>query len=374
MLRAWTVAENRAAEVVRLAQVPDGALMQRAAAGLAAVCARELRARTGGVSGRRVVLLVGAGNNGGDALWAGARLAARGARVDAVLLAGVERTHAEGLAALQAAGGSVAEPGGSRPDVPAGTRLVIDGIVGLGGAAGLREQAADVVAGIPAGACVVAVDLPSGVDPDTGELPPPDGHGRARHVRADVTVTFGALKPCLLLPPASHAAGRVELVDIGLGPLLTAPPAVERLQTADAAALWPVPAEVGHKYLRGVLGVIAGSDTYPGAAVLAVGGALRAGVGMVRYHGPAEARRAVLTAWPEAVPAAGRVQAWLVGPGLDPAAARRRWGGRAGGGRSGGARRADCRWWPTRVRSPCCPGGAHPPRCSPRMPVSSPPC
>ncbi len=132
MLRAWTVAENRAAEVVRLAQVPDGALMQRAAAGLAAVCARELRARTGGVSGRRVVLLVGAGNNGGDALWAGARLAARGARVDAVLLAGVERTHAEGLAALQAAGGSVAEPGGSRPDVPAGTHLVIDGIVGLG--------------------------------------------------------------------------------------------------------------------------------------------------------------------------------------------------------------------------------------------------
>jgi hydroxyethylthiazole kinase-like uncharacterized protein yjeF len=322
MRRAWSVADNRAAEGTRLAQVPDGALMQRAAAGLAAVCARELRRRTGGVSGRRVVLLVGAGNNGGDALWAGARLAARGARVDAVLLAGLERTHAEGLAALRAAGGRAAPAGGRTGEagraVPADTRMVIDGIVGLGGSAGLREQAAAVVAGIPSGVCMVAVDLPSGVDPDTGELPPPGDLGRARHVVADVTVTFGALKPCLLLPPASRAAGRVELVDIGLGPLLTTPPAIERLQTTDAAALWPVPAATGHKYARGVLGVIAGSDTYPGAAVLAMGGALRAGVGMARYLGPAHARRAVLAAWPEAVPAQGQVQAWLVGPGLDP--------------------------------------------------------
>ena len=87
MLRAWRVADIRQAEEIRLAEVPEGALMQRAAAGLAAVCARELRGRAGGVSGRRVVLLVGAGNNGGDALYAGQRLARRGARVDAVLLA-----------------------------------------------------------------------------------------------------------------------------------------------------------------------------------------------------------------------------------------------------------------------------------------------
>jgi hydroxyethylthiazole kinase-like uncharacterized protein yjeF len=242
--------------------------------------------------------------------------------VDAVLLAGFERTHAEGLAALRAAGGRAAPAGGRSGaagwDVPAGAQLVIDGIVGLGGSAGLREQAAAVVAGIPPGACVVAVDLPSGVDPDTGELPPPGEAGRPRHVAADVTVTFGALKPGLLLPPASRAAGRVELVDIGLGPLLTSPAVIERLQTADAAALWPVPAPTGHKYARGVLGVIAGSDTYPGAAVLAVAGALRTGVGMVRYLGPARPRRAVLAAWPEAVPAQGQVQAWLVGPGLDP--------------------------------------------------------
>ncbi len=319
MQRAWTVAEIRVAEGIRLAEVPDGALMQRAAAGLAAVCGRELRARYGGVSGRRVVLLVGAGNNGGDALYAGQRLAGRGARVDAVLLAGQDRVHAAGLAALRAAGGRVGEPQGG---IPADTHLVVDGVVGIGGSLGLRPTATELAAQVPDDACVVAIDLPSGVDPDTGELPDPDGEGRRRHVAADVTVTFGAYKGCLLLPPASAAAGRVALVDIGLGPLLTSRPLTERLEAGDAAALWPVPTdridEATHKYTRGVLGVCAGSDTFPGAGVLAVAGAMRAGAGMVRYVGPAEVTRAVLAAWPEAVPGAGRVQAWLVGSGLDP--------------------------------------------------------
>jgi len=317
VLRAWSVADNRAAETVRLAQVPDGALMQRAAAGLAAVCARELRVRSGGVSGRRVVLLVGAGNNGGDALYAGERLARRGAGVEAVLLASREKVHRAGLSALLAAGGRVADG----VLVPAEADLVIDGIVGLGGTAGLRPPAVEAVASIPSGTRVIAVDLPSGVDPDTAELPAADEAGRARHVTAAVTVTFGARKPCLLLPPADRAAGRVELVDIGLGPLLAAAPvAAERLEPADAAALWPVPRDgVGmatHKYSRGVLGVLAGSDRYPGAAVLVVAGALRAGLGMVRYVGPEQARRAVLAAWPEVVAAPGQVQAWTVGSGF----------------------------------------------------------
>ena len=118
----------------------------------------------------------------------------------------------------------------------------------------------------------------------------------------------------------------MELVDIGLGPLLTSAPLVERLEPEDAAALWPVPTDaVGaptHKYTRGVLGVCAGSDAFPGAAVLATGGALRAGVGMVRYLGPPAVTRAVLAAWPEAVPGQGRIQAWLVGSGLAAERAR----------------------------------------------------
>src|SRR5215212_10678600 len=106
--RAWRVADVRAAEDDLLARTPPGALMQRAAAGPAAACLRELR-RRGRVPGRRAVLLVGAGNNGGDALWAGARLASRGVAVDAVQLG--PTVHAEGLAGLRAAGGRLAGAG-----------------------------------------------------------------------------------------------------------------------------------------------------------------------------------------------------------------------------------------------------------------------
>jgi hydroxyethylthiazole kinase-like uncharacterized protein yjeF len=314
---AWSVHDVRAAEHDLLARTPPGGLMQRAAAGLAAVCARELRSRRGRVAGASVVLLVGAGNNGGDALWAGARLAGRGARVRAVLLAAT--AHAEGLAALQAAGGRVAViADGGR--VLRGADLVVDGLAGLGGSPGLREPAAGLVAALPApgsaGApLVVAVDLPSGVDPETGATP-------ATHVRADLTVTFGAPKPCLLLPPADRAAGRVEVVDIGLLPGLVAagPAAVERLTDAGAAALWPVPGPDDDKYRRGVVGVVAGSSAYTGAAVLCVGGALRSGTGMVRYVGPEHAADHVRQAWPEVVVGVGRVQAWVLGSGVDPEA------------------------------------------------------
>jgi len=311
-LDAYLVQDVRTAEVALLATVPPGALMQRAAAALAVSAARALgRTGSGRVTGRRVVLLVGAGNNGGDALWAGARLAARGAQVVAVP-AGAQ-VHAEGLAALRAAGGVLSSGPEAGLAAVGRAELVLDGLVGLGGRPGLREPAAALVDAVPATAVVIAVDLPSGVDPDTGELP-------GAHVRADLTVTFGAAKPCLLLPPASVAAGALEVVDLGFGPRLPARPLVRRLAGSDVARLWPVPGPGADKYRRGVLGVVAGSAGYPGAAVLAVSGALRAGVGMVRYLGPPEATAAVRGAWPEVVAGRGRVQAWLLGSGVDPGA------------------------------------------------------
>jgi hydroxyethylthiazole kinase-like uncharacterized protein yjeF len=314
----YEVSAIRAAEGVVLARVPEGALMQRAAAGLATACAEQLRRRRGRVTGSRVALLIGAGNNGGDALWAGARLARRGARVDALLLSA--SPHAEGLAALLGAGGrslQVTTEGQamtSALDRLAGADLVIDGIVGLGGSPGLREPAASLVAALdaaPRRPFVVAVDLPSGVDADGGTTP-------ATHVRADLTVSFGAAKPCLLVPPAARAAGRVRLVDIGLGPQLPAVPAVDRLTAADVARRWPRPGHDDDKYTRGVVGVVAGSAGYTGAAVLAVGGALRAGAGMVRYLGPDHPTERVRARWPEVVVGAGRVQAWTLGSGVDP--------------------------------------------------------
>ncbi|UNZ17756.1 NAD(P)H-hydrate dehydratase [Streptomyces sp. 891-h] len=323
MRTGYGVETVRAAERALMARLPEGALMRRAAAGLAAACGQLL----GRIYGSRVVLLVGSGDNGGDALYAGARLARRGAGVTAVLLT-PERAHEGGLAALRAAGGRVrvapgavvegaAEPVG---DLIARADLVVDGIVGIGGKGGLRPAAvelADLVrdAGVP----VVAVDLPSGVDADTGEVPGPA-------LPAEATVTFGAYKPGLLIDPAREHAGAVRLIDIGLGPHLPGTPDVEALQHADAARLLPRPKAESDKYRRGVVGVVAGSGRYPGAAVLAVSGALRSGAGAVRYVGPGA--EAVIARYPETLVSegppghAGRVQAWAVGPGLgdEPAA------------------------------------------------------
>jgi hydroxyethylthiazole kinase-like uncharacterized protein yjeF len=297
MRAAHTVDQVRAAEATLLATLPAGTLMQRAAYGLAVAIADLL----GSVYGRRVLLLVGPGDNGGDALYAGALLARRGASVEAVLLG--DRVHEAGLIELRARGGRVVDlAGAATPDV------VVDGIVGIGGRPGLRPDAVaalDAVAGVP----VVAVDVPSGVGVDDGTLDGPS-------VVADLTVTFGTHKPCHLLDPAAEAAGVVVLVDIGLD----LPAAgITALQAADVAALLPRPDGQAHKYTRGVVGVRAGSAAYPGAAVLAVSGAAGGLAGMVRYEGAAA--EAVAARHPGVVLAPGRVQSWVVGPGAGDEAA-----------------------------------------------------
>ncbi|MFG3516327.1 NAD(P)H-hydrate dehydratase [Streptomyces bobili] len=305
MRTAYCVDTVRAAERDLMARLPEGVLMQRAAAGLAAACADLM----GRVYGRRVVLLVGSGDNGGDALYAGARLARRGAGVTAVPLSPA-RTHAGGLSALRRAGGRTVAPEDAAGPIRRAD-LVLDGIVGIGGRGGLREDAARLAALADGSrAAVVAVDLPSGVEADTGEV-------RGAAVRADLTVTFGTHKPGLLVDPAREYAGSVRLVDIGLD--LPGEPELEALQHADVARLLPVPGAESDKYRRGVVGIAAGSARYPGAAVLAVAGALHGGAGAVRYVGPAG--HAVLARYPETLVSdqgperAGRVQAWVVGPG-----------------------------------------------------------
>ena len=312
MRAAFPVEVVRAAERAAMQAVPEGALMQRAAAGLAAECVRILRQ---GVYGTTVAVLAGAGDNGGDALYAGARLAARGAAVTAVLLS-PDRAHPGGLTALRAAGGRVLPAGSpAATDVVAGARLVLDGIVGIGGSGGLRPAAAGLVAAVTG--TVVAVDLPSGVDADTGAV-----EGEA--VRADVTVTFGTLKPGLLVGAGAEHAGDVRLVEIGLD---LPEPRLRVLDPADVARLVPRPGPRDDKYTRGVVGVAAGSSTYPGAGVLSTGAAVHGGAGMVRYAGGAAEH--VRSRWPEAIVTegkpseAGQVQAWVVGPGIgtDDAAA-----------------------------------------------------
>ncbi|GAA0991907.1 bifunctional ADP-dependent NAD(P)H-hydrate dehydratase/NAD(P)H-hydrate epimerase [Nocardiopsis tropica] len=315
MHSAHTVSVVREAERALMARVPEGALMRRAAAGLAAECAGLLPR----VYGAGVVLLVGGGDNGGDALYAGALLASRGASVRA--LAAGRTVHEGGADALRAAGGRILPFAGGAAEEAAlfDADLVVDGLVGIGGRGGLREpHAALAVLASNAPAREVAVDVPSGVDADTGEVAGPA-------VRADTTVTFGTHKPGLFVDPGAERAGRVRLVDIGLGPELPGP-ALVRPQAVDIAALLPAPGAEQDKYRRGVLGVRAGSDPYRGAAVLCVGGALRTGVGMVRFGGGRGVADQVIGRWPEAVAdlrdpqsstdlSPGRVAAVVIGPG-----------------------------------------------------------
>lgn len=292
----YSAQQIRDAEAPLLATLPDGVLMRRAAWPLSVAIATELRNRTGGVNGRRVCAVVGSGDNGGDALWAATFLRRRGAAADAVLL-NPDRTHAKALAAFRAAGGHIVE------NIESTTDLVIDGVVGIGATGPLRPNAAAVFAATTAP--VVAVDIPSGVDVATGAVTGPA-------VRAALTVTFGGLKPV----HAFADCGRVELVDIGLD----LPPADLLGFTAqDVAARWPVPGAHDDKYTQGVTGVLAGSSVYPGAAVLCTGAAVATHSGMVRYAGTAAAE--VVSHWPEVIAApsyadAGRVQAWVVGPGF----------------------------------------------------------
>jgi hydroxyethylthiazole kinase-like uncharacterized protein yjeF len=309
MRYAHAVADVRAAERELMARLPEGALMQRAAFGLAPVAAGMLR-DAGAVYGSRVVLLVGVGDNGGDALYAGALLAGRGASVHA-LLADPARAHAGGLSALRDAGGRVA----ADYSVLDRADLIVDGLLGIGGRGGLRGAFAELAAvahesRVP----ILAVDLPSGIDADTGEV------GGAA-VQADVTVTFGTHKPGLFVDPGAAHAGVVEFVDIGLEFPRSVEPILENLQGEDVRALLPTPSRSSHKYSRGVVGLAVGSERYPGAALLSVGAALRSGVGAVRYSGPVD----VVGSYPEVIVGGGRVQAWVVGSGLgqDDEAVRR---------------------------------------------------
>lgn len=318
MISAYTGTQIRTAEQPFLEKGVGAVLMQRAAYGLANAVVRELRARGDRLYGASVTVLAGKGNNGGDGLFAAALLAGRGMRTTAVLTAG--EAHAEGLAALKKAGGRVLRlTTGNTGDAAAAAAqadVVTDAVLGTGAQGGLRGPAAALIEALGRSrpGLVVACDIPSGVDADSGEA-----HGPV--LRADLTVTFGAAKAGLLADPGADFTGRVQVVPIGIEAALPEP-VLRRFEAEDLSVLLPHPGRRSHKYSRGVLGVVAGSQRYPGAAVLACRGALASGVGMVRYLGPPDVADLVRRSCPEVVCGTGsaaetHVQAWLLGPGLD---------------------------------------------------------
>lgn len=292
----------------------------------------------------RVCVLAGAGDNGGDGLYCGAMLADEGLNVTAIAVG--RSLHDEAYAAFRKAGGHVftLDPNASIPGAPvgfssgeAGARLeqavrftsrahiIIDAMTGIGvnGALhGIPAAIAEVVGthGAPPRPAlpddeldiefpfVLAIDTPSGVGVGDGTLP-------GAYIPADVTMMFGALKPCAMLPPACYACGRVTLVDFGFD-VDAADPDVEIVDRAFAQSAIRIPRLDDAKYERGVAGLITGSDAYPGAAVLSACAAARSNIGMVRYLGPDRAQDLVLHALPEAVIGKGHVQSWVVGCGI----------------------------------------------------------
>lgn len=293
----------RAFEREHASELADGTLMQRAAMAVATECISVFREH-GRVVGRSVLLLVGSGDNGGDALFAGAMLARRGVRVLALPVS--DRMHERGTAALRAAGGRVIDVDSALTGL-ADIDLVIDGIAGLGSARPLQGVAADIANAIDdAQLFTVAIDVPSGVHTDTGAV-----SGVAIH--ADVTVTFGALRRAHVVVPAALHCGEVLVADIGV------PMASHDLAVTSEGRWFEAPDAAADKYARGVVGVVTGSDRYPGAALLSVGAAKRGGCGMVRFFGGA--RDVVVTAHPEVVPGdvseitTARCNAWVVGCG-----------------------------------------------------------
>jgi len=310
MIRAYAVSSVREAEAAAAAAgLEESELMSRAAAGVAQVAS----ARLGGPGGRRVVAVVGAGNNGGDALYAVASLARDGAI--AVVLTVAESVHEGGLRAAREAGAVVLNAVGAPADLASVVSstlheadLVIDGIVGIGGRPGLSPQIEALLLEVSDTAYVLAVDLPSGADPD-GEV------ATQSSVFADETVTFIAAKPVHLLPATEPAVGRLTVLDIGVK--IGRKPVVERVTADDVSWLWPQPGPADDKYSRGVLGIVAGGEKYTGAALLAVTSAVCSGAGMVRYVGPPTPTLLIRSQVPEAVIGEGQVQAWLIGPGVD---------------------------------------------------------
>lgn len=245
------------------------ALMERAGAALASVVRRE-------VPQGAVAVVCGRGNNGGDG-WVASRLLHEAGR-DVAVVTVLDPAELSGEAsvaassAMRAGVGHVA-PGADAERIIASAAVIVDAVFGFGFHGMPREPEARLLSAMDASAAmVVSADVPSGVDAGTGAA--------AGAVHADLTVAFTALKPGLLIYPGAGHAGRIEIADIGIPrEWVEASDALELPEAADLRTVFPVPRPHDHKGSRGRVGLLVGSSTYPGAAVLAAAGALRMGAG-----------------------------------------------------------------------------------------------
>ena len=276
-----TAAEMRAADAAALGSLTHETLVGRAGTAVAMTALKIL----GGAYGRRVIVVVGKGSNGADGRVAAAHLASRGVKVEVIDAA-------------------------SAPASLGRCDLVIDGAYGTG------FRGTYVAPKISPSTPVLAIDLPSGLNADTGE-----GCEGAFH--ATHTVTFAARKTGLVQGDGPRLSGRITVADIGV-PTTTASAAL--ITDDDVRALVPPRPRQSHKWTT-ALGIAAGSVGMEGSAVLSTRGAMAAGAGMIRLGSPGnptaswpvEAVRVSLDAfaWAESfLDATTKCLALVIGPGL----------------------------------------------------------
>lgn len=322
MIPVYSVAQIRAVEAQEISKRGESSLMRQAAADLAST-AFSMLAEKPGTEPDLVAALIGPGNNGGDGLYALIELQQQ--NVSTLALQYSEQVHAEAAAAYQAAGGTLMDYSDGQHELSSAT-LVIDALYGLGYRPGSPLPA------LPANLRVLACDVPSGLDPETGQAVDDV-------LRAERTVTFGAMKSGLLNLDGPLVTGEITVAELGFDFSAVAPES--QLVDPDAARAlldqhrsWR---DAGrHKYQRGVLGLIAGSDLYPGAAQLTAKAAVSCGVGLLRTHVPESVRPLLAVTVPESVPLddqqikealsssrrhlhgkGAKISAWAIGPGLD---------------------------------------------------------
>jgi NAD(P)H-hydrate epimerase len=320
-VKAVTTAQIRQLDQDTIAGgIPGFDLMGNAGYAVAKTAASYLTA------GQTVLLLAGKGNNGGDAIVAAHHLAAAGCPTTLVLLCSASDLTGDPLAHFQRLAGVhvIQHPSPKQlAAIAADLRpaVIVDGLLGTGLTGDVRAPYSDAIEFInqQTGATILAIDIPSGLDGDTGQP-----HGMA--VRADATITMGLPKIGLLQPAALEYVGRIEVANIGFPEALMEqiPSEVELLTREDVAPLLPARPRAGHKGTFGHLLIVAGSEGYTGAPVLAAHAAVRSGVGLVTLAVPRDIYPIVASAClPEVMPLPldrldlrSSYDAAAVGPGL----------------------------------------------------------
>jgi hydroxyethylthiazole kinase-like uncharacterized protein yjeF len=315
---------NEMREIDRLTQtdygIPADLLMEKAA--LAAL--EVIEQSEGDLTGKRICLCCGRGNNGGDGLALARLLLDKQARVTVLLAA--EPGRYTGLAEInlkraQKFGTEIVFWENYDRSALEKADLVVDALLGTGSQGVPRETLARIIAAVnDLRKPVYALDLPSGIGVDTGQV-----NGVA--VKATITIAFGLPQPGLLVYPGAEYAGKVVVASMGFPHPLLAGEALNLnyLTRAEAVALLPRPKATDHKGAKGHLLIIGGSPGMTGAVSLAAGGALRSGSGLVTIglrdgSCPEKPTEAILTGWDSLAERMGSYAGVVIGPGMGQAA------------------------------------------------------